>query len=425
MKPAQTQIIGGGLIGLSTAYALLRRGAKHVRVIEAREAIGLETSFANAGMVHASLANPWNGPGVGGQLLRSLYQRNSPMKLRLSSLPSLVKWGGQFLKKSAAAPHWHATLHNYQLARYSVELNRQWRQELAIDDGYCGDGLLKIFRSKEEFLSAKIDAKKLQDLGLETKYLTPAQACEKEPALIPIQGQFVGAIYYPTDFKADAYGFSQSLAAEIIKLGGEIMVEANVEKFVCEGDRVVGVQTNAGKLLAETTIVCAGARSRELLKPLGIDLNLRPVKGYSLGFDKRHFTGAYTLPKIPIVDDSLHAAITPLGGLIRIAGTAELAGYNSTMPKARLLPLLDMLEKIYPEIANGLTLEDANAWHGFRPVSADGLPFIGLVKVGGLAVNTGHAHMGWTMCAGAGAMLADIVLGKQPEIKADVFDPQR
>ena len=271
----------------------------------------------------------------------------------------------------------------------------------------------------------KKNAKKLQGQGLETKYLTPAQACDIEPALTPIQGQFVGAIYYPTDFKADAYRFCQGLAAEIKKLGGEIMVETNVQEFAREGGKVIGVQTSAGRFLAETTIMCAGARSRELLKPLGIDLNLRPVKGYSLSFDKKYFTSANTLPKIPIVDDSLHAAITPLGGLIRIAGTAELAGYNSSMGKARLRPLLDMLKKIYPEIASGLTLEDANAWHGFRPVSADGLPFIGLTKVGGLAVNTGHAHMGWTMCAGAGAMLADIVLGKQPEIKADVFDPQR
>ena len=412
MKPAQVQIIGGGLIGLSTAYALLRRGVKHVRVIEAREAIGLETSFANAGMVHASLANPWNGPGVGGQLLRSLYQKNSPMKLRLSSLPSLAKWGGQFLKKSAAAPHWHATLHNYQLARYSVEINRKWRQELAIDDGYDGDGLLKIFRSKKEFLSAKIDAEKLQDQGLETKYLMPAQACEKEPALAPIQGQLVGAIYYPTDFKADAYRFCQGLVAEIKKLGGEIILETRVQKLIREGGEVIGVQATAGRLLAETTIVCAGARSRELLEPLGINLNLRPVKGYSLSFDKKHFTGVNTLPKIPIVDDSLHAAITPLGGLIRIAGTAELAGYDSAMSKARLLSLLDMLKKTYPEIAGGLTLKDANTWHGFRPVSADGLPFIGMTHIDGLAVNTGHAHMGWTMCAGAGVMMADIVMGR-------------
>lgn len=425
MKSVQFQIIGGGLIGLSTAYALLRGGAKHVRVIEAREAISLETSFANAGMVHASLSNPWNGPGIGGQLFRSLYQNKSPMKLRLSSLPSLAKWGMQFLKNSSAKPHWDATRHNYQLARYSVDLNRQWRQELAIDDGYAGDGLLKIFRAHKEFAQAKIDAEKLQNLGLETNYLTPAQACEKEPALTPIKDQFVGAIYYPTDFKADAYAFCKGLAVEIKKRGGEIVTATRVNGFTQEGGKVVGVQTNTGKLLAETTIVCAGARSRELLKTLGIDINLRPVKGYSLSFDKKHFVGAENLPKIPIVDDSLHAAITPFDEFVRIAGTAELTGYNTAMPKARLQPLLAMLKKIYPEISRELTLTDASAWHGFRPVSADGLPFIGGTKINGLAINSGHAHMGWTMCAGAGTLLADIALEKQPAIKADVFDPQR
>ncbi len=425
VKSAQYQIVGGGLIGLATAYALLLRGAKNVRVIEAREAVGLETSYANAGMVHASLANPWNGPEVGGQLLRSLLGQSAAMRLRPSALPSLLGWGRKFLRYSSGGHHWHATRHNYLLAEYSIGLNREWRDELSIDDGYDGDGLLKIFRTQEDLETAKDSAAKLHEFGLDTAYFTTAQAIEKEPALASIAGQFEGGIYYPTDFKADAHAFCQALEKAVINLGGEVIVETSVAKFMQNNGKIVGVETNTGPVLADTTIICAGAQSQELLKPLGINLGLRPVKGYSLSFPKELVTDGGVYPKIPVVDDSLHGAITPFDGFIRIAGTAELAGYNRSMSAKDLSPLLGMLKQVFPHISQNLSLENAKAWHGFRPVSADGLPIIGKTSMAGLAVNTGHAHMGWTLCAGSGALLADVLLGEPLKVSAEVFSPQR
>jgi len=130
-------------------------------------------------------------------------------------------------------------------------------------------------------------------------------------------------------------------------------------------------------------------------------------------------------PKLPVVDETLHAAITPLGGALRIAGTAEITGFNDSQNDKNLSPLLGMLRAIYPELAAGQTLSSGAPWHGFRPVSADGIPFIGHTKIPGLAINTGQAHMGWTLAAGSGDVLADIILGKTPNIRTMSYSPAR
>ncbi len=416
------QIIGGGLIGLSTAYALLKHGAS-VRIIEARAGVALETSFANASMVHASLCDPWNGPGVGRQMLGSLLGRPSPMTLDLRTLPSTFRWGLKFLKHSTPARHWYATRANYLLAHYSMVKIISWRNELDIEDDYTGKGLLKIFRDAQTFKISAALTSKLQDLGLQAEMLSGQEAAQIEPALTPIAGQLVGAIYYPDDYKADAYNFCTALAQTIIKQGGEIITDTPANALIREAGKITGVSTKAGDFLAETTIIASGARSADLLRPLGIRLPMRPIKGYSLTFSDMAFPNKNG-PKLPVVDDGLHCAVTPLHGALRIAGTAEITGFDTRMTAKRLSPLLEMLRDVYPELAGSCTLKDAQAWHGFRPVSADGMPFIGTVRPG-LALNTGHGHMGWTMSAGSGVLLADILLGQSPQTDPAPFKVRR
>lgn len=422
MKP-DFQIIGGGLIGLSTAYALLKRGAS-VRILEAREAVALETSFANAGMVHASLADPWNGPGVGRQMLGSLFGLHSPMTLRLGALPSMAGWGLKFLKHSTSPRHWQATQTNYELAKYSASLIHAWRSELNIQDDFENLGLLKIFRSQSALDKAGAITDKLQGLGLRAEYLAGREVAQKESCLAPITDKLAGAIYYPDDYKADAYAFCKALEQGIIKLGGEILTNTSVISLTVRDGKTTGVKTATDELFATTTIIAAGALGTNLLRPLGVRLPVRPVKGYSLTFEGSEAFANVKGPKLPVVDDDLHCAVTPLAGAIRIAGTAEITGFNSSLPRSRLAPLLTMLRDVYPDLAQNLSLEDGKPWHGFRPVSADGVPLIGVVKPG-LAVNTGHGHMGWTMSAGSGALLADTLLGETSIMDADPFSPNR
>jgi D-amino-acid dehydrogenase len=412
------QIVGGGLIGLSTAYALQLRGAK-VRVIESHDEIAQETSFANAGMLHAFNAAPWNRPGVGGQLLRSLFDPASAMKLRAGAFPSITSWGLKFLAASRPVPHWHATKNNYQLAVASIQQTETWRRSLDMEIDYRSNGLLNIARSQKEFVAAQALTEKLEPIGFQVKVLTPAETIAKEPALAPIEHQLVGAFYYPKDFSADAYKYCQALAAIIQKNGGEIISGSKVSGFLREYGTVIGVKTNTDHYQADTTIIAAGAPTTQLVRSLGVKIAMRPVKGYSLTFD--NLPGPIT----PVVDDNLHAALTPLGDRIRIAGTAEFTGFNDTLPKSRLEPLLGMVQSIYPDLSKGLTLDQGSPWCGFRPMSADGIPFIGKTAVKGLAINTGQGHMGWTLAAGSGELLADILSGTETPLDAGAFDPMR
>lgn len=411
-------IIGGGLMGLASAYALLRRGAGSVRILEARAGVALETSHANAGMIHASLADPWNGPGVGQQLLGSILDPASPMKLRLAALPSLGFWGLKFLKYSSPARHWAATQHNYFLADFSMQMLTRWRESLSIDDGYVRPGMMKIFRSTPEYEDAKAMVEKLRTLGLEAQYLDSAGAVEREPCLAPIGAQIQHGIYFPNDYRANAYSFCQGLASHIEKLGGQIAYQVSMRGFIKDGDKIIGVKTDSADYLAKTTILAAGPWSYKLLAPLGVKLSVRPVKGYSLTFE--NLVG----PQIPVGDKSLHAAVTPLGTSLRIAGTAEFTGFNRTLNPSRLRPLLAMLQQIYPQLADGLSLADGKPWCGFRPISADGVPFIGKVR-DGLALNTAQGHMGWTLSAGSGEVLAALLCGEKPPISMDAFNPNR
>ncbi|RZV37609.1 MAG: FAD-dependent oxidoreductase [Acidimicrobiales bacterium] len=412
------QIIGGGLMGLSTAYALQKRGAS-VRIIEAREGVGLETSYANAGMLHAFNAAPWNRPGVTRQLLSSLLDPSSAMKLRANAFPSIFKWGIEFIAASRPEPHWHATKNNYALADTSIKYADAWCAELNMQIDTSKNGLLNIARSEREFAAARKLTEKLEPIGFQVHALNVAETVAKEPALAPIADQLVGSFYYPDDYSADAFKFCKALEKALIDNECEIITGSKASGFLREYGTVIGVKTEAESYQAQTTIVAAGARTANLVRPLGLKLALRPVKGYSLTF--QNLPG----PVLPVIDDNLHAAVTPLGNRLRVAGTAEFTGFNPSLPRHRLAPLLGMLQSIYPEHSQGLTLDDATPWCGFRPMSADGLPFIGATKIKGLAVNSGQGHMGWTLCAGSAELLADLLLSNQTTIEATAFDPMR
>lgn len=417
------------MIGLSTAYALLRAGVKSVRILEQADTLASGTSFANAGMAHASLAGPWNRPGIGGQLLRSLVFNNSAVKISPKALWSLGAWGPKFLQYSSPKLYQKSSQLNYELAVYSLALNHEWREELNIQDDYQGQGLLKLYRSSQSFEAAKKSAKYLQSLGLDTRTVRAKNIPDFEPALKPTADQMAGALYFKDDFKADSYLFAKALEKAVIQRGGEILTRQTVTNFITtkqvgKPNTLVGVRCGDREFKADLTIICAGAKSYGLAKQAGQRILVRPIKGYSLSFDQTELSDNATakpttpFPKIPVVDDDYHTAITPLQGGLRIAGLAEIAGFDNERYAKRLAPLLTMLKSLYPQYSNGLTLDMAKTWHGFRPVSADGVPYIGLGEVDGLAVNAGHGHMGWTQSVGAAQVLADICLSEPSSLSA-------
>lgn len=424
-------IIGAGLIGLSTAYALIERGYS-VQVLDARDGPARGTSFANSGMVHTSFADPWNSPGVWKRLALSVFEPASPMKVRISHLPANAKWGRTFLKYAARKRHKIATEHNFRLAVYSADLIARWRNSLSINDGYKRQGLLKVFRDQRSFETARKLAAPMIDGGLQAQILEGADIIANEPALGAAQNTLYGGLFFKQDYAANAHAFCLGLEKEILKRGGVIEYNVRATSLMVEGDKIIGAQTGKGARRAGGTIICAGAHSTNLLSPLGMKLALRPVKGYSLSFDRQDDQDGIW-PSYPINDDGRHTAITPLTSFgkdgeiqtLRIAGTAEFGGFDTDIPRARIAPLFAHLRALYPDIAKNWALEDGRAWAGHRPMSADGSPFIGPGSFDGLWVNTGQGHLGWTFSAGSGVMLADMIAGTRAGIDATPYHPLR
>lgn len=421
MPTEDVVVVGAGLMGLCAAAALHRRGYG-VRVIERRLDVGLETSFANGGMLTPSMSEPWNAPGVHWQLLRWIGRSDAPMLLRPTALGHYLGWGLEFLAASTPARYQAAIRANFSLSAYSVQVMRQLRADL--DLHYCDAraGTLKVFRKRASLDASIGRAEALKDLGLRFLHLEKDQVLRLAPLLSANAATIAGGIHYPEDEVGDAQLFCRELCRALAERGVAIERGATVTGLRTERGRVVAVETAAGDIAAQRVVVAAAAWSSFLLEPIGIKLSVRPVKGYSLSVP---LNDPALMPPLPIVDDDLHAAATPLGDTLRLAGTAEFCGWNPMIDPARIETLWCFLKSMSPELFEAANPEGARPWCGFRPMAADGRPYIGETPIRGLYVNTGHGHLGWTQAAGSGALLAALMEGGGSPVDAAPYSPLR
>lgn len=412
-------VIGGGLLGLSVAFVLLERGHK-VTVVEAREDVGLETSYKNGGILTPSLSDPWNAPGVLKHLASSAFDPQSAMKLRLSVLPSLFCWGLKFLHYSRAPHYRSAIAANYRLAVYSVQKNRELRERLNLAYDVAIKGTLKLFRQQGAMQAPQALAESLKPLGLRFSKLDVDGVIALEPQLAAIKTQITGALHFPDDECGDAHLFCLCLAKHIRQHGGTIRSNVTVKRLITQGGKMAGVETDQGMINADHVIVAAGVQSPALLKPLGIALPVKPVKGYSITLnpDAIDTSVRKSLPRLPVIDDAMHAGVIPLGDRLRLVGTAEFAGFDKRLCQQRIDNLFNLLKQLYPHIAPHIDLTKTENWVGLRPISVDGKPFIGPTRIKSLFVNTGHGHLGWTMAVGSAYLLAD-----QIDKRRSMIDP--
>lgn len=408
-------VIGCGLVGLTTAYFLRRRGYE-VTAIDRQEGPGRETSFANGALLTPGMAEPWNAPGCWRMLLASLGRSDAAMQVRLGALPALTGWGVTFLRNSTVNAFERSTLSNLRLAMYSLEVMRSLQQETGIEYGRAARGSLRIFRDQAALDEASEAARRLVSEGLRFQRLSRAETVEVEPALAPIENRLAGAIHYGTDETGDAYRFCVALADHIRKLGVEFRFRTEVSCLEVRSGHVTAAVSGGERFVADRYIVAAGSYTTPLLRHVGVRVPVRPVKGYSVTYN-----GLQGRPplSIPVIDDHLHAAVVPLESAIRVAGTAEFAGYDLTLPAARIRNLLTLLQEVLPQAQ--LDPATARPWCGLRPMSADGVPIIGPTRLSNLLVNTGHGHLGWTMAAGSAQLLADLMCGEPPSIDPAPF----
>lgn len=404
-------VIGGGLLGVTTAFLLQERGYP-VMLVEERQGVGEGTSYKNGAMLTASMSDPWNAPGVYKQLLASLWNSQSPMKLHLGQMPGLLSWGAQFLRHATASHYRSATAANYQLAAYSLAQTQGLRQRLALQYQASTVGTVKLFRDASAMAQQAALSELLKPLGLRFQQLSRAQLFELEPSLAQAGDGIVGGLHFPDDETGDAHQFCCALTEAFKLAGGQLRTGVKVTGIDTHANRVIGLGTTAGTITVEGIVVAAGDQSAGLLAPLKLLLPIKPVKGYSLTLHRdainQHYRGP--LPALPVIDDAMHAAVVPLGkDRLRLVGTAEFAGFNRRLSAPRIAALQGLLQVLYPELAAAVDFQQAEAWAGLRPMSADGMPFIGGTPIEGLYVNTGHGHLGWTMAAGSSQLLVDTI----------------
>jgi D-amino-acid dehydrogenase len=403
-------VAGAGLLGLCTAWYLRRAGAR-VTVLDRQPGPGLETSFANGGMLHASQANPWNEPGVLGTALRMLGREDAALLVRPKALPGMWRWGMSFVRHSRPDRYLRNFEKNAHLARCSLEEMQGLKAALGSDYDAATLGTMKLFRTQAEVQGAARLCAQLTDWGIPHEVIDAAGATRLEPALTPIEAQLAGGLYFPGDESGDAHKFCGKLASALAAAGAEFHYKTTILNLRRERPAGVALQTSIGEVRGDAVVLALGSYTPALARRVGLRVPVVPAKGYSITLPVGDWAAS---PAMPVIDDHLHAAVCPLGDRLRVAGTAEFAGHDLNLTPSRIDNLFHLVLQLYPRFEPHLRRAEATPWTGLRPMSADGVGIMGRTAVPGIFMNTGHGPLGWTMAAGAGRLVADEILGLPP-----------
>ena len=405
-------VLGSGVIGVSCAYQLASSGYE-VTVVDRQPASGLETSHANAGEVSPGYSAPWAGPGVPAKAVKWLLMHHRPLVIRPHLDLALVRWILAMLRNCTAARYEVNKSRMVRLAEYSRDCLRELREQTGIRYDERMQGTLQLFRTHKQLDATAADIAILKRYGVAHDLLDMDGCIRHEPALARTREKFVGGLQLPGDEIGDCFMFTQRLAALAAERGVVFRHGVTIERLSEAGGRIDGVVTDAGTLRADVYLLALGSYSPLLLAPLRIRIPVYPVKGYSITVPITDPAGA---PESTVMDETHKVAVTRLGDRIRVGGTAELAGYTLALHDARRRTLEHVVTDLFPA---GGDVTRAEFWCGLRPMTPDGTPIVGATKLPNLMLATGHGTLGWTMAAGTGRVIADLVSGRKPEIDLD------
>ncbi|MCE2510061.1 MAG: D-amino acid dehydrogenase [Alphaproteobacteria bacterium] len=411
-------VLGSGVIGVTAAYFLSRAG-HDVTVVDRRAGPGEETSFANGGQISASLAEPWANPDVLRNLLGWLGRRNAPLAFHLRADTALWGWALRFLKNCTAERSAANLERALRLALYSRGELRAIRETTGIRYDERMEGVLKFYRSARDFESARRRMESMNALGANLHALDPKACLATEPALAAIAEEIAGAVYSPEDESGDAHAFTVKLGEEAARLGARFAFNQTIEALVPKEGRIDRVVTDRGHVTADAIVLSLGSYSSLLLRPLGMRLPIYPAKGYSVTLPIRDSNRA---PSRSITDEGKKLVFGRFGDRLRVAGRAEFKGFDTKIEPARCQALARDLEAVFPGAADQ---ERPACWAGLRPLTPDTLPILGPSPFSNLFLNTGHGTYGWTLAAGCGRILADLVEGARPAIEIGDFSSKR
>lgn len=416
-------VIGAGVVGVTTAWALHRRGHQ-VTVIERHSGAGQETSKGNAGQRSYGVVYPWASAAMVKKALPWLLQRDGPLKLQIPPSLEALRFMIATLR-FAYAPgvfglNKRAML---RLGIYSRSCFDDIERELSLDfDGDHG-GLLHLASTPAAMAEYRETAKVLRELGIAYQLLTPEQVRESEPGMTG-SGPLYGALKYDNDGTGDCHLFSQALAEVCEARGVTFRYNTMVERLAYDHHRVYAVDVNSDlagleRLEADAFVLSAGCDSPTLTRGLGLRLPIYPIKGYSLTAPLKDVSRA---PVSTIHDDYFKVVSTRLGDRIRATGFVELAGFDRQIHESRLEVIRRSVESRFPGAAD---MAAATAWTGFRPMTPDGPPIIGKGPRDNLYLNTGHGTFGWTLSAASADLIAELIEGREPAMSLDAFRPGR
>jgi D-amino-acid dehydrogenase len=402
-------VLGSGVIGVSTAYYLARAGHE-VDVYDRQSGPALETSFGNAGEVSPGYSAPWAGPGVPLKAIKWMLMTHSPLVIWPLLDPAMWRWGAMMLANCTERAYALNKSRMVPIAEYSRDCLKALRAETGIAYDDRAQGTLQLFRTQAQLDGIAKDVEVLQQYKVPFEVLDRQGFVKVEPALRLTQEKFVGALRLPGDETGDCFLFTNRLAEMAQRLGVRFHYGTDIQGIDKQGQRITGVRTSGGTKRADQYVMAMGSFSPLLLKPLGIDVPVYPVKGYSITVP---ITDAAAAPESTIMDETHKVAVTRLGDRIRVGGTAELAGYSEALRPARRSTLEHVVTDLFPR---GGDVSKASFWCGLRPMTPDGTPIVGRTPIANLMLATGHGTLGWTMAAGTGRIIADLVSGREPEI---------
>ncbi|MDP2793959.1 MAG: D-amino acid dehydrogenase [Sulfurisoma sp.] len=406
-------VLGAGLVGVASAWYLAEAGHE-VTVIDRQPAAAQETSFANGGQISTSHAEPWANPGAPLKILKWLGREDSPLLWRLRADPAQWAWGLRFLGQCRPARTRANIVAILALALDSRTRLKALRRELDLHYDELERGILHVYTDSREFAAAIPQAALMREFGCERDVKSATECLEIEPALRESSVAIVGGTYTAGDESGDACQFVQRLAERCAARGVTFRYGSTVERLDQAGDRVAGVYLAGGeRIVADAYVVALGSYSPLLLRPLGIAIPVYPAKGYSITVPLDEGSIA---PSVSLTDDGAKLVFSRLGSRLRVAGTAEFTGYDTSINAVRCAAIARRAFALFPRARPHESRDGVVEWAGLRPATPGNVPLVGCTRIPNLFVNTGHGTLGWTMACGTGALLADLLTGKQPAI---------
>lgn len=408
-------VLGGGVIGVTTAYRLARAGMR-VTLVERHSRAGAETSFANGGQLSYSYVAPLAGPSVPAHLPEWLLSRAAPLRFRPSLSLAQWRWCLAFLRLCTAARSRQTAIELLALGAHSRKLMQTLMTEEALDFAFRRSGKLVVYRDRAEFENARAQMAFLADFGAEQCALDGAGCIDIEPALNALKGKLAGGIFTASEETGDCLLFTRELArVAAAKYGVRFIGDASVRGLRREGHRIVAAHTSQGDVDADAFVVALGNGSPDLVRPLGVRLPMYPLKGYSLTMpiDARH-----AAPEVSVTDLHHKIVYARLGAHLRVAGMVDMTPADSPGDAARIRLLAAQARATMPQAGDFSAL---STWTGFRPATPDSKPLIGATPLANLWLNTGHGALGFTLATASAELLTDAICGRESEIDARPF----